>query len=154
MQMLPVSQPLGIDQCNCSAIRKASRQITRFYDAQLEPSGLRITQYLTLAALYEMETAAINTLAERLDIERTAMGKMAGFLEKGGLISISPSPSDGRSRLAALTEEGRSLFKRTAPLWQEAQRQFEQLNGTENVASLRQDLAQVKVGDVSGLPDE
>lgn len=70
------------------------------------------------------------------------------------LISISPSPSDGRSRLVALTEEGRSLFKRTAPLWQEAQRQFEQLNGTENVASLRKDLAQVKVGDVSGIPDE
>lgn len=148
--MLPVNQPLGIDQCNCSAIRKASRQITRFYDAQLEPSGLRITQYLTLAALYELGSAAINTLAERLDIERTAMGKMAGFLERGGLISISPSPSDGRSRLVALTEEGRSLFKRATPLWEEAQRQFEQLNGTEKVISLRRDLACVIVGDIAG----
>jgi hypothetical protein len=46
------------------------------------------------------------------------------------------------------------LFKGTTPLWQKAQRQFEQLNGAENMASLRQDLAQVKVGDVSGIPDE
>jgi DNA-binding MarR family transcriptional regulator len=82
--VLPVGQSLGIDQCNCSAIRKASREITRLYDAQLEPSGLRITQYLTLAALHEMGAAAINTLAERPDIERTAMGKMTGLLERGG----------------------------------------------------------------------
>ncbi|MFW0755389.1 MarR family winged helix-turn-helix transcriptional regulator [Pseudomonas sp. H11T01] len=148
--MLPVNQPLGIDQCNCSAIRKASRQISRFYDAHLEPSGLRITQFLTLAALDELGSAAINTLAERLDIERTAMGKMTGFLERGGLISVSPSPSDGRSRLVALTEEGRNLFERAAPLWEEAQRQFEQLNGTEKVTSLRQDLACVRVGDIAG----
>jgi len=153
--MLPVNQPTGIDQCNCSAIRRASRQITRFYDAQLEPSGLRITQYLTLAALHEMGTAAINTLAERLDIERTAMGKMAGFLERGGLISISPSPSDGRSRLVVLTEEGRSLFERTAPLWEEAQRQFEQMNGTEKVDALRRGLASVVVGDIThGVTDD
>lgn len=153
--MLPVNQPLGIDQCNCSAIRKASRQISRFYDAHLEPSGLRITQFLTLAALNELGSAAVNTLAERLDIERTAMGKMAGFLERGGLISISPSPSDGRSRLVALTEEGRSLFKRAAPLWEEAQRQFELLNGTEKVTSLRRDLACVIVGDkAGGLSDD
>ncbi|WP_338523824.1 MarR family transcriptional regulator [Pseudomonas batumici] len=152
--MLPVNQPLGIAQCNCSAIRKASRQISRFYDAHLEPSGLRITQYLTLAALYELGSAAINTLAERLDIERTAMGKMAGFLEREGLISIRPSPSDGRSRLVALTEEGMSLFKRAAPLWEEAQREFEQLNGTETVTSLRQDLARVKVGDRVGISDD
>jgi len=48
--MPPVNQPLGIDQCNCFAMRKASRQMSRFYDAHLEPTGLRITQFLTLAA--------------------------------------------------------------------------------------------------------
>ncbi|MFJ3522679.1 MarR family winged helix-turn-helix transcriptional regulator [Pseudomonas sp. NPDC090203] len=146
--MLPASQPLGIDQCNCSAIRKASRQITRFYDAMLEPSGLRITQYLTLAALSELESAAINALAERLDIERTAMGKMTGLLERDGLISITPSPLDARSRVVQLTKEGRELFQKTLPLWEEAQRQFTQLNGVKTVNSLRRDLAVMVVGDV------
>ena len=87
-----INQPLGIDQCNCFASRKAARQITRFYDAHLEPAGLRITQFLTLAALSETESVAVNALAERLDIERTAMGKMLGFLERDGLITIHPSP--------------------------------------------------------------
>ncbi|MNG18012.1 hypothetical protein D3C84_1020380 [compost metagenome] len=76
------------------------------------------------------------------------MGKMTGLLERDGLISISPSPSDARSRLVKLTEAGRDLFERTAPLWEEAQRQFEQLNGTEQVSSLRQGLAAMVVGDI------
>ena len=152
--MLTVSQPLGIDQCNCFAMRKASRQITRFYDALLEPTGLRVTQYLTLAALIEVGSAAVNALAERLDIERTAMGKMLGFLERDGLISIRPSPTDGRSRLVELTEEGRRRLAQASPLWREAQRQFEQLNGVENVAELRQGLRRMVVGDVATNPPD
>jgi len=147
--MLPINQPLGIDQCNCFAMRKASRQITRFYDAMLEPASLRVTQFLILAALNEVRSAAVNALAERLDIERTAMGKMLGFLERDGLISIRQSPTDGRSRLVELTEEGRRRHAQASPLWHQAQRQFEQLNGAEHVAELRQRLRHMVVGDVA-----
>jgi DNA-binding MarR family transcriptional regulator len=142
-----MNQPLGIDQCDCFASRKAARQITRFYDAYLEPAGLRITQFLTLAALSETGSVAVNALAERLDIERTAMGKMLGSLERDGLITIHPSPVDGRSRLVGLTEEGRRKHAEAAPLWLEAQRRFRQLNGAENVATLRKRLANMTFGD-------
>lgn len=145
--MLSVSQPLNIDQCNCFAMRKANRQISRFYDAHLEPVGLRITQFLTLAALKEVGSAAVNPLAERLDIERTAMGKMVGFLERDGLVSIRPSPADGRSRIVELTEAGQRLHGKAAPLWQEAQLQFQQLNGANNVAVLRGALNSMVVGE-------
>jgi DNA-binding MarR family transcriptional regulator len=146
--MSAVNKPLGIDQCNCFAMRKANRQISRFYDAHLEPAGLRITQFLTLAALNEVGSAAVNALAERLDIERTAMGKMVGFLERDGLAKIRPSPTDGRSRLIELTEAGRRLHDKAAPLWREAQRQFEQLNGAENVSALRGALRSMVVGEM------
>jgi DNA-binding MarR family transcriptional regulator len=114
-----------------------------------EPTGLRITQFLTLAALNEVESVAVNTLAERLDIERTAMGKMAGFLERDGLIRIRPSPTDGRSRLIELTEKGRRRHADAAPLWREAQREFEQLNGAKHVTELRQRLREMAVGDMA-----
>ena len=127
-------------------MRKANRQISRFYDAHLEPAGLRITQFLTLAALNEVGSAAVNPLAERLDIERTAMGKMVGFLERDGLVRIQPSPTDGRSRVIDLTEAGRRLHDEAAPLWNEAQRQFAQLNGADNVAALRGALSSMVVG--------
>jgi DNA-binding MarR family transcriptional regulator len=144
--MQPVSQPLGIDQCNCFAMRKATRQISRFYDAHLEPAGLRLTQFLTLAAMNEVGSTPVNALAERLDIERTAMGKMVGFLERDGLVRIRPSPTDGRSRVIELTEAGRRLHDEAAPLWNEAQRQFAQLNGADNVAALREALSSMVVG--------
>ena len=143
--MQSVSQPLGIDQCNCFAIRKANRQISRFYDAHLEPAGLRITQFLTLAALNEVGSTPVNALAERLDIERTAMGKMVGFLERDGLVRVQPSPTDGRSRVIELTEAGRRLHDEAAPLWNEAQRQFAQLNGVDHVAALRGALSSMVV---------
>ena len=98
--MLLADQPLGIDQCTCSAMRKASRQITRLYDSHLEPVGLRITQFLMLAALEEAGGATVNTLAERLDIERTAMGKMLGFLERDDFVAIMPAALS-TARLAA-----------------------------------------------------
>jgi len=144
--MQSVSEPLGIDQCNCFAMRKANRQISRFYDAHLEPAGLRITQFLTLAALNEVGSTPVNALAERLDIERTAMGKMVGFLERDGLVRIHPSPTDGRSRVIELTEAGRRLHDEAAPLWNKAQRQFAQLNGADNVAALRGALSSLVVG--------
>ena len=143
-----MTKPLGIDQCNCFAMRKANRQISRFYDAHLEPVGLRITQFLTLSALNELGSAGVNALAEQLDIERTAMGKMVGFLERDGLVKVRPSPSDGRSRLVELTDAGRRLHDKAAPLWQRAQREFEQLNGAKNVAVLRGALRDMAVGDL------
>jgi DNA-binding MarR family transcriptional regulator len=148
--MMPqITQPLGIDQCNCFAMRKAARQISRFYDAHLEPSGIRITQFLTLTVLNHLGSAAVNALAERLDIERTAMGKMVEFLQRDGMVTIKASPTDGRSRLIGLTEKGNRLQKKAAPLWEEAQRQFKQLNGAKRVAALRQGLAEMTVGDTT-----
>jgi DNA-binding MarR family transcriptional regulator len=129
-------------------MRKASRQITRLYDSHLEPVGLRITQFLMLAALGEADGATINVLAERLDIERTAMGKMIGFLERDGFVTSKPSASDGRVRIVQLTEEGRQLHKKAEPLWERAQQEFQELNGAANVAALRQGLRQIAVGDL------
>ena len=77
--MSPLDQRLGIDECYCSAVRKASRQISRLYDSHLEPSGLRITQFLALAALNEVGRAPVNALAERLAIEPDGDGKDGWF---------------------------------------------------------------------------
>jgi len=146
--MLPDSQAIGVDQCNCFRMRKAARQITRLYDACLQPSGLRLTQFLILATLNQQPGTSVNSLAERLDIERTAMGKMIGFLERDGFVQVRPSPTDGRTRLVELTAEGMSLFEKAVPLWRQAQQRFTELNGEARVSSLRKSLSTMKVGEV------
>ena len=107
-----------------------------------------------MAALGEVVSAAVYALADRLDIERTAMGKMLGFLERDGLVSIRPSPADGRSRVVELTDEGRRRHAMGSPLWREAQRRFEQLNGAKAVTDLRDGLNAMVVGDLSPRTSE
>ncbi len=70
---------------------------------------------------------------------------MVGFLERDGFVRIWPSPTDGRSRIIELTAEGSELYERAAPLWWDAQREFNRLNGEENVGAFRRSLSEMKV---------
>jgi DNA-binding MarR family transcriptional regulator len=136
---------LEIDQCNCFTVRKAARRISRLYEGILQPTGLRITQFLILAVLAKVSGASVNELAERLDLERTAMGKTLGPLERDGLIRIEPSPVDGRSRVVKLTSKGNRIFQDAFPLWKQAQQQLAELNGARWIGALRSSLSKIKV---------
>jgi DNA-binding MarR family transcriptional regulator len=137
-------QALEIDHCNCFTARKAARQLSRLYDAFLQPTGLRITQFLILAVLGKVEGASVNALAERLDLERTAMGKTLGPLERDGLIRIKPSPTDGRSRIVTLTSKGNRVLRDALPRWSQAQQRLAELNGTQWINALRSKLSEIK----------
>jgi DNA-binding MarR family transcriptional regulator len=136
---------LEIDQCNCFAVRKAARRVSRLYEDVLQPTGLRITQFLILAVLARVPGASVNELAERLDLERTAMGKTLGPLERDGLLRSEPSPADGRSRVVRLTSKGKSVFQDAVRLWRQAQQQLAELNGTRWLRALRSNLSEIKV---------
>jgi DNA-binding MarR family transcriptional regulator len=141
---------LEIHQCNCFAVRKAARRISRLYDDVLQPTGLRVTQFLILAALAKVESASVNDLAERLDLERTAMGKTLGPIDRDGLIRIEPSRHDGRIRLVSLAPKGRRALQDAVPLWRQAQQRLADLNGEEWMAGLRSSLSETKVEGISG----
>ena len=145
--MLSAKKSVTIDQCNCFSVRKAARQVSRFYDGHLQSTGLRITQFLILATVNELTSPSVNELAKRLDIERTATGKMAAVLQRDGLLSITPSSLDARSRIVQLTKEGQRLFQKALPLWQKAQRQFAELNGDERVDAVHENLSRLVIDE-------
>jgi DNA-binding MarR family transcriptional regulator len=136
---------LEIDQCHCFTVRKAARRVSRLYDDLLQPTGLRITQFLILAVLARVPGVSVNELAERLDLERTATGKTLGPLERDGLIRIEPSPVDGRSRVVKLTSKGNAVFQDAVVLWSQAQRRLAELNGIRWIGALRSSLSEIKV---------
>lgn len=136
---------LGIDQCNCTVLRKASRRISQFYDRKLASTGLRVTQYAILAVLYELRELSVNELAKHLDLDRTATGKNLRPLERASLVRVEPWATDRRSRKIRLTVEGLTALKLATPVWREAQRQFEESNGRETAAALRATLSDLKV---------
>lgn len=135
----------GVRDCNCVALRRAARRISNFYDAELAPSGLRATQFAILALVNELGEASVNSVAEKLELDRTTAGKNLRPLEKAGLISVAASKTDARQRAISLTKAGGAALKQALPLWRRAQGRFEAANGTAKAAQLRVILRDLKI---------
>ncbi len=133
--------------CNCMALRKATRRVSQFYDDKLAPAGLRVTQYSILNVVDARNEVSINDLAAEIDLDRTTTGKNLLPLQRAALVEIAPSAEDARVRVVKLTDSGRAALKRAAPLWREAQREFERQNGVKNAKRLRETLEALTVGD-------
>ena len=116
-----------------------------FYDSMLAPTGLRVSQYSILVILREQRDLSVNELAKQMDLDRTTMGKNLRPLQRGGLIRVASHASDRRIRVIELTVKGAAALKAAAPLWRKAQKQFEERNGDEAMAALRETLANLRV---------
>jgi DNA-binding MarR family transcriptional regulator len=125
---------------NFMAMQKAADRIARFYDAQLAPSGLRITQFAILVLVNELEDVRVSSIAANLLLDRATTSRNLKQLAEAGLIRIAPAAQDRRARSAAITARGHSQLKAAVPLWRRAQTRFEELNGVANAASMRTTL--------------
>jgi DNA-binding MarR family transcriptional regulator len=135
----------GVKDCNCWMLRQAARRISNFYDSELAPSGLRATQFAILAFINDMGESSVNSMAERLALDRTTAGKNLRPLEKAGLISIGAAKNDARQRVISLTKQGQVTLKQAVPLWRKAQSRFEAANGAAKAAQLRAMLKDLKL---------
>jgi DNA-binding MarR family transcriptional regulator len=135
-------------ECNCLALRQATRYITQFYDRYLAATGLRTTQYGILSRLKRQGPMSINTLAAELVLDRTTLGRNIRPLERDDLIAIEPDPSDGRSKILRLTKAGDTRFRRAQKHWAQAQRHFERAYGGEQASQLRAKLRAVVASEL------
>lgn len=118
-------------------MRQAARYVTQIYDRHLAPSGLRISQFGTLAVLKGKGPMTINELAAELIIDRTTLGRNLLPLERDGLITIKPSIVDRRSKELHLSAAGEKRFREARKFWLEAQEEFEAEFGGKRAATLR-----------------
>jgi DNA-binding MarR family transcriptional regulator len=122
--------PSNVDLiCLGHRTRMAARAVTRAFNAHLRPLNLQITQLALLIAIEQDDTTSSAALAERLDIESSAVLRNLQILERRGLVT-----NDGgrgrRGRRSTLTAGGRRLLESAAPLWARAQNELSQeLNG-------------------------
>jgi DNA-binding MarR family transcriptional regulator len=134
--------------CNCLALRQATRYITQFYDRYLAAAGLRTTQYGILARLKRQGPMSINALAAELVVDRTTLGRNIRPLERDDLIAIESDPSDGRSKILRLTKAGDARFQRAQHHWAEAQKRFERVYGGRQASQLRENLRAVVASEL------
>ncbi len=106
--------------CHCLAARRKARELTRMYEANLRPHGLKATQFSILVAVAAVGVKPISMLASALGLERTTLTRGAAHLARDGLIAEAHS-EDGRERLLALTGRGRRKLEAAYPAWKAAQ---------------------------------
>ena len=122
--------------CICVNLRRVARAMTALYDEALAPAGIKVTQFSLLRAVQRNEPAAIGTLSEELDLDRTTLARNLNPLQREGLIELAAG-DDRRVTEVRLTRRGRSAVEKALPLWREAQASLGERFSADRVAQLR-----------------
>jgi DNA-binding MarR family transcriptional regulator len=101
----------------------ASNVLESRLEARLSEVGLSLAK---LAALHHLtaagESLPLGQLAERLSCVKSNVTQLVDRLEADGLVSRTGDPNDRRSRLAVLTEAGKSAYSKGSEIKKEAER--------------------------------
>ncbi len=107
-------------QCACSAARRKSRELTRFYEHSMRGSGLRASQFTLLATLIQTGPMPATRLADFLGLERTTLTRNLRPLHRDGLVIIEDG-ADRRVHEVAIAAKGVEAARRAFPFWRKAQ---------------------------------
>jgi DNA-binding MarR family transcriptional regulator len=128
--------------CACFNFRKASRAVTQFFDAILQPSGLRSTQFVILVAIGADGRPNLPGLARALNVDRSTLTRNLQPLARDGLLKVSDGKGD-RASDVRLTPKGERLLASTVPLWEKAQKRFVDQFGGQRWPTMLEDLNRV-----------
>jgi DNA-binding MarR family transcriptional regulator len=132
------ADPLGY--CNNASLRKAARRLGKLYDAVLEPSGLKATQFSLLTQIHALGNPTMAEFARSLLMDLSAMRHSLGPLIRDGLVLLRGDTKDRRVKRVVLTAAGVAKFKQAMQLWRKAQGRFEKAFGSARAAKLRSEL--------------
>lgn len=131
------------NDCICLQMRRATQTVTQFYDKQIAPSGLKLTQFSLLNQIRLSEPISITELAKVTGLDRTTMGKNLQLIARDDLISLSPG-DDRRERIAQLTGRGRQALSAAYPLWKNAQASVASMLGNEQLGTFISTLSDLE----------
>jgi len=109
--------------CACANLRRAARIVTQRYDRQLQPAGIKTTQFTLLQALTRTGSISQGNLGELLGLDSTTLTRTLALLRRKGWIQTKPG-QDRREVRLTLTAEGKRKYLSALHYWQSAQRQL------------------------------
>ena len=128
--------------CAAGTLRRATRSVSRLYDAHLARAGLTTTQYSLLVSLSRQQAPMpLADLAAEQVFERTSLYRALEPLRREKLIAFSAG--SGRSKLVALTPRGERRAAEARPHWQAAQDAFLQEFGRSAWSGLARQLTEL-----------
>lgn len=110
--------------CVCTAVRRASRAVTQFYDVVLAPTGLKSTQFAILQAIAGYGEVPQWRLAKDYVIAVETLSRRLGALRRKGMIELEVRGARAE-HVYRLTDAGRSALEAAKPFWQRAQARME-----------------------------
>ena len=122
--------------CICILLRQAARKSSAVYDEALAPLGINIAQFSLLRKISRAGSISLTELAQKAELDRSTMGRNAKVLQRMGLIEPAAS-DDHRETSITLTDAGRDIVERGAPLWDKAQDEIEARLGDEGIEQLQ-----------------
>jgi DNA-binding MarR family transcriptional regulator len=128
--------------CAGMRVRKAARAVSRIYDDSLRSTGLQLSQLTVLVAvaMFGEQGASVGALASRIGMDRTTLTRNLRPLEKGGLLQLATSPTDGRARQVLLTRTGERAIESAFPLWETASKRIQEAFGVAKLRALATQL--------------
>jgi len=129
-------------ECAGGGLRRASRAISRFYEAAFAPLDLTATQFSILVAVHLAASIPLSRLAEVLVLDRTSLYRAVKPLARRRCLRVLPGQTR-RERTATLTEAGRRLLADALPIWEQVQGRFVGALGPQAWAALTSGLQQV-----------
>jgi MarR family transcriptional regulator for hemolysin len=109
MSVLPESP---VDERFSVAVHSTARGWRLLIDKHLKHLGIGQAGWMTIAMVAKSgEPMSQRALADLVGVEGPSMVSMLDRLEREGLVTRAPSPTDRRVKLVQLTEAGTALYK-------------------------------------------
>ena len=132
----------SVENCACFNVRRISRAITQFFDAEVRRYGIRPTQTPILGALQAKNGWSMAELSEWLGMERTTLLRNLRPLQRDGLVRAKGGGRGGHVEVE-ITAKGRSALGKMLPAWRSAQDKVVATLGKARWSSIIRDLEEV-----------
>lgn len=109
-------EQLKLENQLCFPFYAVSRLIIRAYQEDLDVLGITYPQYLVMMVLWENNEQTVNEIAEKLILNTNTVTPLLKRMEGMQLITRTPSKTDQRKVLVALTDSGRAMREQAAEI--------------------------------------
>ena len=129
--------------CIAVRLRLLNRVVTNLYDNALRPLGLKVSQMNILILTAKLGLARPSQVCDFLQLDTSTLSRNVERMRAQGWLEVV-ADEDARTQPFRLSSKGKRLIEKAIPAWEEAQRQAEELLGSEGTALL--DQAAKKLG--------
>ena len=129
--------------CTNFKLRQLLRSVSRLYEAQMAPTGIKTTQYSLLSHLLTLGPVAPSELAQQMGLDASTLTRNLRPLIDQGYAAQGPG-ADARSRQITLTDAGRAKHAQARQHWKRAQLSLNERLGTKQVVALHSMIEQLQ----------